>query len=275
MTPVARGLLVKVRGSEEAFAAAALNSFGANTVEIEPILRVPAQVSGTAPMGMAPSAPATWLRIRMKVPSPGTAWDQAHALLSPSEPFALENGQAIERVEPDLEQDWPPYAEPEPGGPGFAAAGDICAYLDQNTDGGRAAGPRIAWNLGDDFSELATSRARVGDKLGSIIIAPLDRGYDPNHLPKPKRLREDGQRNFVKDDGTPHDASDQAPPGMKAVRTRGHGTATLALLAGNALDGSSPNWPGFTDFIGGAPLAQTIPVRIANWVVRLTTGTVV
>ncbi|TPI15167.1 hypothetical protein FJW06_07095 [Mesorhizobium sp. B4-1-3] len=33
---------------------------------------------------------------------------------------------------------------------------------------------------------------------------------------------------------------------------RGHGTGTLSLLAGNKLDGTSPHWPGFTDFVGGA-----------------------
>ena len=62
---------------------------------------------------------------------------------------------------------------------------------------------------------------------------------------------------------------------MTFIRNRGHGTATLALLAGNRLDGTSPHWPGFTDFLGGAPLAQVIPIRIADWVVRFSVGSMV
>ena len=62
---------------------------------------------------------------------------------------------------------------------------------------------------------------------------------------------------------------------MEAIRNRGHGTATLALLAGNQLDGTSPSWPDFREFIGGAPYARVIPVRIADWVVRFSTGTMV
>jgi hypothetical protein len=240
MTQVSRGLLVKVRGSGDAFAKAAAHSFGATAVEVEPILRVPAQPHPPAMEGMAPSEAATWLRLKLKAPPPGTIWDQAHALLAAGEPFAME-AQPIQSVEPDFEQSWP-YAEPAPQGPGFAAAGDICAYLDQDTGGGRAVGPGIAWNLGDGFSELAKARSRVGDKLGNIRIAHLDTGFDPHHITTPKGLRKDLQRNFVEEDGTPNDASDQTPDGMKAVRTRGHGTATIALLAGNALDGSSPSW---------------------------------
>ena len=274
MTQASRGLLIKVRGNGDAFAKAAAHSFGAAAVEVEPILRVPAPPSAPAMEGMAASEAATWLRMKLKAPPPGTIWDQAHGLLAPGEPFALE-GPPIERVEPDFEQSWPPYGEPVPHGAGFAAAADICAYLDQDTGGGRAAGPGIAWNFGDGFSELAKARSRVGDKLGNIRIAHLDTGFDPRHITKPKGLRNDLQRNFVEDDGTPNDASDQTPDGMKAVRTRGHGTATIALLAGNALDGSSPSWKDFTDFVGGAPLAQIIPVRIANWVVRFTTSTMV
>ena len=56
---------------------------------------------------------------------------------------------------------------------------------------------------------------------------------------------------------------------------RGHGTGTLSLLAGNKLAGNSPGWPGFADFVGGAPEAKVIPVRIADWVVRFTTSTMV
>jgi subtilisin family serine protease len=62
---------------------------------------------------------------------------------------------------------------------------------------------------------------------------------------------------------------------MELVRSRGHGTGTLSLLAGNLLDGTVPGFAGFKDFLGGAPGAQIVPVRIADWVVRFSTGTMV
>ena len=144
---------------------------------------------------------------------------------------------------------------------------------------GKQRGPAIAWNFTDEFSQLATARAHFGaqlkEKLGKIVVAHLDTGFDPRHVTLPAGLRTDLQRNFVESDGAANDASDQTPTGVEFVRNRGHGTATLALLAGNRLDGSSPNWPDFKDYLGGAPLAAVIPIRIANWVVRFTTSTMV
>lgn len=88
MTQASRGLLIKVRGNRDAFAKAASHSFGAAAVEIEPVLRVPAPPSAPAMEGMAASEAATWLRMKLKAPPPGTIWDQAHGLLAPGEPFA-------------------------------------------------------------------------------------------------------------------------------------------------------------------------------------------
>lgn len=59
------------------------------------------------------------------------------------------------------------------------------------------------------------------------------------------------------------------------MRNRGHGTATLALLAGNELNGQATGWPQFTGPLGGAPYARIIPIRIADWVVRFSTSTMV
>jgi subtilisin family serine protease len=124
------------------------------------------------------------------------------------------------------------------------------------------------------FSELAKARANVGTKHERIIIAHLDTGYDAKHVTLPINLRKDLQRNFVQDGFPWDDATDHTPPDKEFMRNRGHGTGTLSLLAGNKLPLSS-NWPGFVDFLGGAALAQIMPVRIANWVVRFSTGTMV
>ncbi len=152
----------------------------------------------------------------------------------------------------------------------------FCAFDPQDEAGRQVAGPGLAWNSGKDFSELKTARERVGDKLAAIMIAHLDTGFDPDHITRPVNLAgRDLQRNFV-DDGFPvDDASDHTPAGMEFMRSRGHGTGTLSLLAGNKLDGTSPGWSGFVDFVGAAPTAKIVAVRIADWVVRFTISTMV
>ncbi len=106
-----------------------------------------------------------------------------------------------------------------------------------------------------------------------MLIAHLDTGYDPSHVTLPEGIRLDLQRNFVAG-FPPDDARDRAPAGS-LFANRGHGTGTLGILAGNRLDGSAPGWPGYDDYLGAAAQARIMPVRIADWVVRLTTGTMV
>ncbi len=51
----------------------------------------------------------------------------------------------------------------------------------------------------------------------------------------------------------------------------GHGTATIALLAGNRV--KPPLVPrGFDDFLGGAPFAEVVPIRIASSVIHFYTS---
>lgn len=271
-------LLVKVVGDGRSFATAARRAFGAAAVEVESILTVPARAAG---LGAAPGAAgATWLRVAVGG-GEENPWDAAHGLAAPGRGFAAAAARGVVAVEPDIEQVWPlqpPGSPPQPEAPGLAAA-DRCAFADQKDGGGRAKGPGPAWNFGDAFSELAAARSRFGDaleeKLGRIVVAHLDTGYDPAHVTRPANLDTARQRSFVRDGGDPNDATDRTPPGMEAVRNRGHGTATLALLAGNRLDGTSPGWPGFADHLGGAPFARVVPIRIADWVVRFTTSTMV
>jgi hypothetical protein len=254
-------VLVKVAGG--AAAVAALNGIAGQTVE--PILEVP----DSGGMGLA-AGQSTWLRVK----ADGLAenpWDQAHSLLTQGSAFAAAAGNNVQAVEPDIEQQWP-YAGSHFEGAHALDAQDFCGLDKQNTEGGRAPGPRVAWNLGDDFSELAAARTQVGDKLKTITIAHLDTGFDPKHETKPANLLPG--RNFV-DANTPNDATDRVPAGESSLtRNRGHGTGTLSLLAGNAFNGGN-DWQGFSGPVGGAPTAGIIPVRIADWVVRLSTSTMV
>lgn len=264
-------LLVKVRGNGKAFASVASKAFGTSTSKVEPILSVPAQAKGH---GIAAQAASTWLRIPAASDS-DHPWDQAHALLESSAGFAATR-TGIEAVEPDLAQSWPfpdPETQEQAPPPASFAAAPVCAFDDQEGKGGKALGIGAAWNFGDAFSQLASARARVGKKLERIRIAHLDTGYDPDHLTRPLYLNTALQRNFVAGED-PHDAVDRIPAGA-LLTNRGHGTGTLSLLAGNRLAGNPPGWKKFNDYIGAAPLAQIIPVRVANWVVRFTTGTLV
>ena len=195
-------LLVKVRGNGSAFARQAASAFGAAATEVEPILeragaagrrrvRRLRRAGGDVAPGRHRRGRATTI--------PGT---EAHAMLGGDSPFAIGGRSGIVAVEPDIKQEWPPYRAPAEAPPALAAAADICAYVDQDGGGGKAVrAGEMGWNFHDAFSELAKARARfggdLGDKLGRIVIAHLDTGYDPAHVTRPARLRTDLQRNFV------------------------------------------------------------------------------
>lgn len=155
-------------------------------------------------------------------------------------------------------------------GAAFAAAATI---RDQDSGGGRATGPGVGWSLADAFSQLASARSAVGQKQSQILIAHLDTGYDPAQTTAPANVQVNLQKNYV-DAAFPDDAQDRVPDGQPFTN-RGHGTGTLSLLAGNRLPAGSPGWGSWNDYIGGAPLAGIIPIRIADWVVRLSTSTMI
>ena len=225
-------------------------------------------------MGAGADLGATWLKLGAKAGGTENPWDSAHDLVGRGGAFAAAGGPEILAVEPDIQQQWD-YKDGS-GDRGMAAsAAPVCAFDDQKPSGGAATMPGVvAWNAGAAFGQFAAARAKVGAKQGKITIAHLDTGFDPHHRTLPAGLVAALQRNFVRDGGGPNDATDRAPAGTLTAN-RGHGPGTLSLLAGNRLAGTSPGWPGFTDFVGAAPGAKIIPVRIADWVVRLTTSTMV
>ncbi|MDX8496938.1 S8 family serine peptidase [Mesorhizobium sp. VK4C] len=268
---MARSLLVKVRGDGAGFAAKS-RSLGIGRIDAEPILTVPPGASG-ADFEAATDRGATWLRLSARAADTDNPWDDAHGLVARGGDVAIAGADVL-AIEPDIVQQWD-YKNGS-GDRGMAAsASPVCAFDDQDPSGRQATVPGVvAWNAGPSFSQFAAARSKAGPKQANITIAHLDTGFDPGHRTVPAGLLTAKQRNFV-DDGTgPDNATDHAPAGT-LTSNRGHGTGTLSLLAGNKLDGTSPHWPGFTDFVGGAPQAKILPVRIADWVVRLTTGTMV
>lgn len=264
------GLLIKVRGDGAGFAASG-QSLSLDREQIQPILTLPSDGAG---QGVAVDRGATWFKTGAWVRNSDNPWDDAHAIVDRSQAFGAAGGPPVLAVEPDLVQQWD-YKD-RTGDRGMAAsASPACAFDDQDPSGGRAVGTDVAWNAGPAFSQLAMARQGVGAKQANITIAHLDTGFDPAHQTKPQGIADPSLwRNFVADGHGPNDAVDHAPAGTP-TSNRGHGTGTLSLLAGNRLDGTSPHWPDYKDFVGGAPLAKIIPVRIADWVVRFSVGTMV
>ena len=266
------GLLVKIRGDGKAFASAAAKAFGPRAARIKPILHVPAKPAEPG-LGLSASQPSTWLSVGSDGTDQAHPWDVAHQLLSPGGAFAAASAADVQAIEPNLVQQWLKAPDNDAV---MKSPQEVCTFDPQDPAGQQAIGPGLAWNFDDNFSQFNAVRQHVGNKLAAITIAHLDTGFDPDHITRPANLAgKTLHRNFV-DDGYPFDdATDHAPEGLEFANNRGHGTGTLSLLAGNKLDGNAPGWPNFNDYIGAAPTASIIPVRIADWVVRFETGTMV
>lgn len=203
---------------------------------------------------------------------PGSNVTGAHAWELAHEALARQFGAAAATdiyIEPDFEQQWLPENPLTTRQAGIAAAAD-CVFNDQNKKLPGVAG-EFAWHLGDAYSQLKSAREAAAG--GSIVrIAHLDTGFDPNHIVVPPNLRADLQRNFM-DDQAGNDAHDPGKTGF--LKNPGHGTGTLSILAGGKFKFQGAGYPqGFNDFIGGAPNAEIIPVRVGKSVVQLFTSNI-
>jgi hypothetical protein len=192
-------------------------------------------------------------------------WDEAHAALADASLAGLESTARIDFAEPDFVQTFP-VRTGERAGLESAARGEPCEVRNLDADWPPAEAP-FAWHLGEEFSGLRAAREAVGDPASRILVGILDTGYDPTHATLPQHLRLDLARNFT-DDGAPGDATD--PASMAPFTNPGHGTATLALLAGKRIN--PRNFPHFNDFLGGAPHVEVVPIRIADSVVHFRTS---
>ena len=204
---------------------------------------------------------AQWFLATPRASTEGTgAWELAHQ----SAAIEIAGAMGTVYIEPDLIHEWP-YVNATPMlEEGLAGRWDVqlCQFNDQ--DPALPIGPEFAWHLRDDFSQLRAARAaaRASPDPYRVRIAHIDTGYDPTHQSKPRHLRLSLQRSFV--DGEPSDnAADPAKRGF--LKNPGHGTGTLSILAGNKV---AP----FGDYLGGAPEADVIPIRIAKSVVLIRTS---
>jgi hypothetical protein len=186
-------------------------------------------------------------------------WDAAHALVQRT---ATELGRGV-YAEPDYLQQ--PLL-PQPDLSAAAVAGGGCAESSYNPDWGPTDHLTFGWHLGTDYSQLKAARDAVGDRLTTggwrVRIGHLDTGYDPSHISLPIRLRADMAWNFV--DNNNNAVAPTSAGGL--LPDPSHGIGTLGLLAGKQIPQMG------NDFLGGAPYADIVPVRVGNTWLHLGTG---
>ena len=168
-------------------------------------------------------------------------------------------------AEPDLcTRSIPIRGATDTGGP-FAAA-EQCVANPQETRGGKAAGPdRFAWHLEDDFAQLRSARGQVSFTEPRTRIAHVDTGYYRAHETVPEHIAHQLERSFVDDGHDPNSAEDPDNQ-VLLLDNSGHGTGTIGILAGGKVAAQGG------EYLGGAPEAEILPLRVADSVVLLRTS---
>ncbi|ATQ42909.1 S8 family serine peptidase [Caulobacter mirabilis] len=184
---------------------------------------------------------ATWQRVALEAGDERNLWDLCHDLTGEGSSLGAAGGGVV-FAEPDLWQQW---NHPMPRVDFGLAANCPTTAEPQRTNFPRIPGDNF-WFRDTGHSGFAAISGGAG---AGARVAHIDTGYDPGHATLPKHLRGDLQRNFVEPD-RPNDATDRAE-GLWVQD--GHGTGTIALLAGG--------------MYGGAPGAEVVPIRIADRVV--------
>ena len=215
---------------------------------LEPLFRAaaappaapPAAAARAAMIGPAASPPPVWSLAKPTTAVQQNPWDVAHQA-------AAQQGYSA-YVEPDIMH--------APAKPPPAVAP---AQLNTNYPPAGAVSP--GWHLMQEFSGFANIRGIATGQ--GMRIAHLDTGYTPGHISTPRNLQPALGWNFWDDN------NDTVDPGTQVlgVLQPGHGTATLAILAGNTLNLNFMGQQYEGDF-GGAPDATVIPVRIGPGVVH-------
>ena len=123
--------------------------------------------------------------------------------------------------------------------------------------------PSFAWHLEAKYSQLKEARKIASNGACIPRLTILDTGIHAAHDTTPRGIQLMLAKNFVEGGTNVED-----PGNTGGLKNPGHGTATMALLAGNHVTLKSPP---FDDDLGGAPDAQVVPVRIADSVVHFWT----
>jgi Subtilase family len=228
-------LLVKTRPQPFHTLLAGAQPFAIQGYRLEPLFRG----HQASPMFSATTPAAHWLIATPSVGRDVHPWDEAHRVAGAAqysiyvEPDLLQEAPSLPAAtaQAGMDQDWPPAAPVSPG-----------------------------WHLADGFTGFEPVRGMATGN--GVRIAHLDTGYWPPHDSTPRRIRRDLGYNFYENN---NDTTDHGIGGL--LRNPGHGTATLALLAGNTVDLIYQGQQYRGDF-GGAPDAEVVPVRIGPSVIH-------
>ncbi len=225
-------------------------------VNLRPLYNTPQAKAAILGVGAEPQ----WFLADMPVPAENP-WDLAHARVAMQ--LGISESDVI-FVEPDIIHNV--FRDPNEREAGQAfTVGDKCEGRDQDGDNGKARGPGFAWHLGDDYTQLKKARDAVEFKEPRTRIAHMDTGYDRTHCTMPEHIVHELERNFASDDRDPN--SSEAPEKRRVlIDNYDHGTGTISILAG----GKVPDHGGV--YLGGAPGAEILPLRIAASVILLCTS---
>ena len=191
-----------------------------------------------------------------------TGWDLAHARVAAQ--LGVSESDVV-FAEPDIVHNVYQDANEEEIARGFAA-GDQCEANPQDGTHGKALGPdEFAWHLGDNYTQLAKAREAVEFTDPRTRIAHLDTGYYRSHDTVPEHILRHLEKSFVGDDSDQNSAEDPDNR-VLLLDNSGHGTGTIGILAG----GKAPALGSI--YIGGAPDAEVLPLRVADSVVLLRTS---
>jgi subtilisin family serine protease len=244
-------LLVKLRPSN------ALRAAESNA-NLRPLHEGPAAASPFA----ADAEPQWYLA---ELPEGGaTPWDSAHARVGAQLGVAEAD---VLFAEPDMLHNVYVDANEERLDEGFAA-GDKCDPTPQDAGHGKPVGPagEFAWHLGDNYTQLGSARAAVNFTEPRTRIAHIDTGYYRSHDTVPEHTLHELGRSFV--DGEDGRNSAEDPDNrLLVLDNSGHGTGTIGILAG----GRTPAAYG-GEYLGGAPQAEVLPLRISDRVVLIRTS---
>lgn len=230
----------------------------AGHAEALPPLAGSALLFKTVPSEAAAPPKAHWRLYEPKSVAAEHPWDAAHAIVAEHAEAAVNS-----YVEPDLrhERSLLPHAGPAGASPEAIAPTDGWRQT-QGLSGDYPPYPDTAFLPAWHLERARFPQAWTLSRGAGVRIAHLDTGYYPDHRSTPVGMQPGAGRNFF--EGSPTDLKDPGT-GLNA----GHGTATLALLAGKDVDLQYVRPDGtlggrYRGTLGGAPDATIIPVRIGG-----------
>ncbi|MDX2279010.1 MAG: S8 family serine peptidase [Saprospiraceae bacterium] len=194
-----------------------------------------------------------------------TDWDRAHAKL---EQLRSEN-IAVDFIEPDAGSETAIKEMEETA----VKSKDVFLHTWPHPE---QANGNYMWHLGSNFSELEKTRDSILSdaelmaylEKNPVRIGHLDTGFFPHKGFMPEKIQIGLAKSFVP--GESENLGVDFEKKGNILEQQGHGTATLAILAGPKVD-NPPGLEGFKGYIGAIPFAEVIPIRVQDSVALLKT----